>query len=147
MVKTSAGIYIQDRHFPLLECIVNFVSSYFLAMKFGLKGAIIGSIISSMLVSFFSQPFFSYKIIFNKKPTKFYFKYLIYTLFSFSEIFICYYFSSLININSDFTQMLVNSILCLIISSFMNIIFFHKTKEFKHLISAFREVFPVFGKS
>ena len=134
MAKDSAGIYIQDRYFPVIESVMNFIISYFLAKKIGISGAILGSVIASLLTSFFTHPYFVYKIIFKKKPFEYYKKYFLYTFITLCEVFTCYFCTNNIKINSNFLQVIINFILCLIISSTINIIIFHRTKEFTYIM-------------
>ena len=141
MVKSAAGIYIQGKYFPLLECALNFVLSYFLASKIGIIGAIIGNIVSCMSVPFFSCSYLLYKIVFNKRPFEYYKKYIIYTIVTFFEVFLGYYASKLYTFESFFVQSVVNAFICLIISISINIIVFCKMEEFIHLKNIFKEVF------
>ena len=135
MAKDSAGIYVQDRYFPVIESVINFVISYFLAKKFGIKGAILGSVIASLLTSFFTHPYFVYKIVFKKRPFEYYKKYFLYTFITLCEVSVCYFCTNAIQMGSNFAQIVINFILCLIISSFVNIILFHRTKEFTYVLS------------
>ena len=141
MVKSAAGIYVQGKYFPLLECALNFVLSYFLASKIGIIGAIIGNIVSCMSVPFFSCSYLLYKIVFNKRPFEYYKKYIIYTIVTFFEVFLGYYASKLYTFESFFVQSVVNAFICLIISISINIIVFCKMEEFIHLKNIFKEVF------
>jgi len=133
MAKTSAGIYIPDRYFPILECITNLLISFFLAKKFFINGILIGNILTIILISFFSQPFFLYKIIFNKKPWRYYKKYIIYTFITVFEVLICHFCVNLIHLNSNILQIAINFILCLIIPNSINIMLFHGKKEFSYI--------------
>ena len=146
MAKDSAGIYIQDRYFPVIESAINFVISYFLAKKFGIKGAILGSVIASFLTSFFTHPYFVYKIVFKKGPFEYYKKYFLYTFITFFEVLACYFCTNAIQVGSNFAQMVINFILCLIISSFVNIILFHRTKEFAYILSMVSKFFSKIKK-
>ena len=140
MVKSAAGIYVQGRYFPILESVANFVLSFFLASKMGLKGVILGNIVSCMCIPFFANSFLLYKIIFNKYPIEYYRKYIIYTFITSIEIFITHFCSKLLYFNSFLFQSLINAIISLIISTVMNIIIFYKSKEFIHLKVIFKEV-------
>lgn len=135
MAKDSAGIYVQDRYFPIIESAINFVISYFLAKKIGISGAILGSVIASLLTSFFTHPYFVYKILFKKKPFEYYKKYFLYTFTTLCEVSVCYFCTNAIQMGSNFAQIVINFILCLIISNFVNIILFYRTKEFTYVLS------------
>ena len=146
MVKSAAGIYVQGKYFPILESIMNFILSFFLASKIGLRGVILGNIVSCMCVPFFVNSSLLYKIVFGKNPLGYYKKYLIYTFITSIEIFITYFCSKLLYFNSFLFQSLINAIISLIISTFMNIIIFYKSKELVHLKVIFKEVLSKFVK-
>ena len=143
MAKESAGIYVQDRHFPILETVVNFIFSYFLTKKFGIIGVVLGSIISSS-ISFVTYPFFVYRILFGKNPIRYYKKYFTYAIISFFEVSICYFFTQMFEIQSVVLKIVINFIICLIISFVINIITFYRTKEFSRIISSVSELFSRF---
>ena len=143
MAKESVGIYVQDRYFPILETIVNFIVSYFLTKKIGIVGVVIGSIISS-LISFFTYPFFVYKILFKKSSIGYYKKYLIYAAISLFEVISCHFCTCLFDIQSNFLKIVSNSIICLIISVGISIMFFNRTREFSRIIFSFSELFGRF---
>lgn len=135
MAKESAGIFVQDRYFPILETILNFSVSYFLTKKIGISGVIIGSIISA-LVSFFTYPIFVYKILFNKKPLKYYKKYFLYMIITVIETTFCYFSTRIFSFESILQQLAINSVICLIIPNIMNIILFYRTREFSRIGSS-----------
>jgi hypothetical protein len=133
MAKSGAGIYFQDRFFPVLEAAANFVLSFFLAKKFGIGGAVFGAVLAAVCVPFFSQPYFFYKIVFNSKPNRYYKKYLIYTSASLISVFLPFFLIKFFNFNSLILQIIVNFVICLIITNLLNIILFCRTKEFEFL--------------
>jgi len=135
MAKESAGIFVQDRYFPVLETIFNFSVSYFLTKKIGISGVIIGSTVSSF-ITFFTYPFFVYKILFNKNPIKYYKKYFLYMIIAVIEAVICYFSTKMFLFGSIFQQIAINSIICLIIPNIMNIMIFYRTREFSRVSSS-----------
>lgn len=64
--KTAGGIFYEDRYVPVLESVVNIVFSIPLAYCFGLKGVLMGTICSTMVLFMYSYPTFVYKKIFRK---------------------------------------------------------------------------------
>lgn len=133
MVKSSAGIYSPDRFYPILESVVNFALSFFLAKKFGINGVFAGAILSTLLVPLFSQPFFLYKIVFKKSIFNYYKKYLIYALVSFSNVIVSHFAVTFINLNSLILKILLNSFVCLSFSVMINLLLFNKNEEFKFI--------------
>ena len=141
MVKVVAGIYVQGRYFPILESIVNFAVSFILASKIGIKGVILGNIISCICIPFFVNSSLLYKIVFNKYPFEYYKKYFMYTALTLLEVFITHFCLSFFHFKSFLVQSLINAIICLIISIIINIIIFYRTREFIHLKVIAYEIF------
>lgn len=141
MVKVVAGIYVQGRYFPILESIVNFALSFVLASKIGIKGVIIGNITSCICIPFFVNSSLLYKIVFNKSPFRYYKKYFVYTILAALEVFITHFCLSFFRFKSFLVQSLISAIMCLIISTVINIIIFYRTKEFIHLKVIADEIF------
>lgn len=64
--KTAAGIFFEDRYVPLAESLVNFILSVLLARSMGLKGVIIGTICSDLVLYLYSYPRYVYHNLFKK---------------------------------------------------------------------------------
>ncbi len=156
MVKTSAGIYNQDKYMVLFGFFITFVSSFVLVKPFGIPGVMIGNIIGIMLVPYWVQPYLVYEEIFKVKVSAYHLKFVLYTVLTGLYSFVCYQvcgkirdmgidyslshkISSTINSTPDkcifVSEMIINFIVCLIIPNVMNLIIFCKTKEFKELYS------------
>lgn len=69
--KEAYGIF-WDVYAPLVESLVNLVFSIVLAMKFGIIGIVIGTIISNTLITFMWKPYVIFKHIFKEKLIKFF---------------------------------------------------------------------------
>lgn len=64
--KSSAGIWKEDWYVPLLEAIFNIVFSLLCLKLFGFVGVFIGTIMSSMILWFYSYPRFVYQTLFHR---------------------------------------------------------------------------------
>ena len=71
-IKTAVGIFEKDKFAPLIESLINLVSSIVLAHFIGLPGIIIGTIISSLAVPFWVQSTIVYKDVFQKNPISYF---------------------------------------------------------------------------
>lgn len=71
--KNAAGIFYEDRYVPLYESLVNIFMSILLAFFFGLKGVLLGTICSTLVLYIYSYPRFVYKAIFNKSQKQFWY--------------------------------------------------------------------------
>lgn len=79
-IKSAAGLFEQDKFIPIIESLINLISSIILAKFLGLLGIIIGTIISTVLCPFWVQPFIVYKNVFKENPIQYFKKYIFYTL-------------------------------------------------------------------
>ncbi|MFR6452005.1 MAG: lipopolysaccharide biosynthesis protein, partial [Clostridium perfringens] len=78
--QSGSGNFYQDRYAPIFESIINLVTSVVLVKFIGISGVFIGTLISNLLVVFWTKPYVVYKYIFNKnlfEYFKMYFKYLL----------------------------------------------------------------------
>lgn len=64
--KDAAGIWIEDKYVPIIQLLVNLISSIILVKIIGLPGVFIGTILSSLVLWFYSYPKFVYKKLFNR---------------------------------------------------------------------------------
>lgn len=63
--KNAAGIFHQDRRIPIIEAVINLVTSIVLAKLFGIAGVFMGTIISAGIVYFYSYPKYVCRPLFN----------------------------------------------------------------------------------
>lgn len=71
-MKTSAGLFEQDKLVPIFESCVNLITSILLAREFGIVGIVLGTIISTFFGPFLFQPIIVYKNIFNENSLKYF---------------------------------------------------------------------------
>ncbi|WP_282937460.1 hypothetical protein [Paenibacillus sp. RC67] len=131
-VKTTAGIFHEDRYAPLVQAVINLGFSIWLVQVMGLSGVFIGALISAVLVPFWTTPYFVYKKIFQKPLWHYYGTYAYYTAIGvgtcLATSLLCQWFSA------DTVMMLVvKVILCLMVPNVIYLALFYKTEEFKYL--------------
>ncbi len=71
-MKSSAGLFEQDRFVPIYESVVNLVASILLAQKFGIVGIVWGTIISTVVGPFLVQPLILFKYVFAENGFKYF---------------------------------------------------------------------------
>ena len=134
LFKDAAGIFYEDRYIPIVEIIVNILSSIILLKYFGLTGVIIGTILSSLVVFLYSYPKFIYKPLFNKKYSKYLKeqgKYLACFLITF---ILCISIMQNIEFSSIWLNILIGFIVAIIIPNTIYLLLFYRTNEFKYYI-------------
>ena len=136
--KDAAGIFYEDRYVPIFEAILNIVASVILIKKFGLMGVFLGTIISTAVIYLYSFPKFVYKKLFNKSYIQYLVEILKYFIITFVTVFITAYLTKVIDIGkSNFTELIKNMIICIIVPNLIYLVIFYRTSEFKY----FKEIF------
>jgi len=69
--KEAYGIF-WDIYAPIIESIINLVFSILLAIKFGLIGIVIGTIVSNICIIFIWKPYVIFKHVFKERLIKFF---------------------------------------------------------------------------
>lgn len=147
--KDGYGIY-WDIYAPIIESLVNLIFSVFLAMKIGIVGVFIGTIISNLLIVVMWKPYVVFKNGFKQKISKYviqslniYFRnILIITIvgYMYNNIFIK------ISIENQFLSIVIHSMILGFLCIFMIFLLFYNLKEFKELINLFIRQFKLLIK-
>lgn len=137
----ASGLYWNDRYKPLAETIITPIVSIYLTIYYGVIGVIWGGIISTLLISFWVEPYVLFRNSIDirlKDYFKDYFKYAAVTLLTavFSKWLYSRLFSEVTVIN-----FILGVILCLIISNSVWILVFRKREEMAYLRNIAREKF------
>ena len=137
VVKNAAGLYYPDRFIPIIEAITNMVISIVLARLYGVTGVLAGTLISFVLFSFWTKPFFVYRDVF-KLP---FVKYVVWegrkiiTTIIFAVIVT--YLVSYINVINVYIRFGILLLVTVVLSNGLLLIAFYKTDEFKYITSLF----------
>lgn len=76
--KDACGVFTVGRYRPLLTVLINVVLSIILAQKSGIAGIILATSISRICTTFWIDSGYTYKIVFEKKPFKYYLNFVKY---------------------------------------------------------------------
>lgn len=139
--KFGAGFF-DDIKAPILESIINLVTSIILGLKMGLNGVIIGTIISNVVVILIYKPILVFERCFDKnwkEYIKVYGNYLILIVISLLSCNFILKFVSLKNINL-WSEWIIQGIVIGSITFIVIFIIFLSNKDF-------REIFKIFFKN
>jgi len=139
-MRTSNGIFIKGRYRPLIMAFLNLILSIILGKFLGIRGIILGTILSKVFTILWFDPYLIFKILFNKRPFSYYIKYIVYLIIIAFCCGLSYIISSFILIDSKYLLFFIKAIICIIVPNFIVIILFHKSEEFKYLIEKFKHV-------
>ena len=142
--KEAAGIFYEDRYVSLIEAFLNIVASIILIKYFGLIGVFLGTILSTCIIYLYSFPKFVYKKLFDRSYIQYILEILKYFVITFITIFITAYLTKVTDIGtSNFTELIKNLIICIIVPNLIYLGIFYKTNEFKY----FKEILTGFISS
>lgn len=133
VVKTTSGIFHEDRFAPFFEAAINLFASILLVKNFGITGVFIGTLISTLAVPFWIAPYLVYKKVFNKPVYSYFVTYALYTVIGIGT---CYITSIVSELGSDkgIFSLILKGLICLLIPNVIYVIIFYRTEEFRYLI-------------
>ncbi|WP_138752504.1 lipopolysaccharide biosynthesis protein [Paenibacillus sinopodophylli] len=131
-VKSTAGIFHEDRYAPIVQAAVNLTVSLILVHYLGILGVFIGNIVSALAVPFWYTPRLVYRNVFQQPVMHYYRSYLLYTLLGVSVClvagFICELFPS-----STLLGLVGKGFVCVVLVNFVYVAVFYKTEQFRYL--------------
>lgn len=139
MIKTTSGIFHEDRYAPFIEAAVNLGVSIILVQYLGITGVFIGTLISTLVVPFWIAPYLVYTKVFNKPVIHYFLKYIYYIAIGIGTCFVTSFICNFAPYDGLF-QLAVRGILCLVIPNVIYICIFYKTDEFKYLLRILKNI-------
>ncbi|UQZ85692.1 Polysaccharide biosynthesis protein [Paenibacillus konkukensis] len=131
-VKTTAGIFHEDRYAPLAQAAINLGFSLWLVQSIGIAGVFIGTLISAVLVPFWTTPYLVYKKVFQRPLFHYYARYLGYAGIGAAACYATYLLCGWIP-GGTITGFMLKAIVCLTIPNLIYVMLFYKTDEFQYV--------------
>ena len=136
--KSKAGLFTQDKYIPIIEGIINLVSSIILLKYFGLVGVFMGTTISTVTIQLWNQPRIVYKELFNIPLIEYFKKYIYYVLVTLIVGAITTFLCNNFVYGSGFISLVLKGLICVIVPNLIYISLFYKTEEFKYLLDVLK---------
>ena len=128
-IKSSAGLYDNDKYVPFIQAILNIVISVVLAIKIGLVGVFVGTFVST-LVPLIVKPIIIYKHIFERSA-KIYFKQMVkQILILVLCLLVSFVVLEMIVVESLVLTIAIRLIISLLVSGSILFLFTFKSREF-----------------
>lgn len=137
--REAAGLFYKDRYRTVFEVICNLVVSIALAIKFGVLGVFIGTVVSYFSLSFWVEVYVLFKDGLKSKVSVYFIDYFKKMLFTLVIGFGLYYLCSFITGNLLF-KFIIKCFLCLIIPNLVFIFVYRKCDEFKYFKTLFLDI-------
>ena len=129
----SAGLFDKDRLRPLIEIVINLVTSVLLAKRYGISGVFMGTIISQLCTAAWREPYILHRYYFKRKMSDY-----IYRCFAFTIVTIsgCIMFESLmakiVYFDGNWIGWIIKAIIVLLMANLLMCVIFCRTEEFKY---------------
>lgn len=133
MVKVTAGIFHEDRFAPLIQGALNIGISFVLVQYIGITGIFIGTVISALLVLFWTTPFLVYKKVFHQPLRRYYQRYAFYTAIGILTCLLAQFFCSFVP-SETLVWLSLKGVVCLLTVNLIYVAVFHRTEEYKYLL-------------
>lgn len=136
--KSAAGIYKQDRYSPICESIINLVLSVTLVHFIGMAGVIVGTLMSNLLMPFWTAPYYLYRDLFKKRFREYLYSSSKYFLITLAGVCIVNYLNSLVPFGSglrDFVFMMLFSSLSALFYMLIIVLLSNEKKMLKPYIN------------
>lgn len=143
--RDAAGIFWYDRYKSLVEAGVNLACSIPLAIRFGVVGTLVGTVISTVCVSFWVEARVLYKHHFHKSRLGYYAKQALYAAITVLCAGVTYKVTTLIGFTGIF-GLLVKAVICLIVPNLMVAIMFCWTAPMKYFMGLGKKAVMKYAK-
>lgn len=142
-VKTTSGIFHEDRYAPIGQAIVNLVLSIVLVQKMGIAGVFLGTLISAFAVPFWRTPYLVYKKVFLKPISQYFLRYIFFAGLGILTFLLTNFIVNFIP-NGTLVSLIFKACICLIVPNIIYVIVFYKTNEFKYLLGIIKSILKNF---
>lgn len=129
--RDALGLFWYDRHKPIAESVINLVYSIPLALKFGIVGVFLGTLISTVTTSLWVESYVLFKHGFHKNCARYFAKYFGYIAVTLAAGSICYFVSAQVHIAAPILNFSVKVLICCAIPNIIFLLAYCRTAPFK----------------
>ena len=135
LFRTAQGLFWYGRFIPLLQALVNLISSLILvSTTHKLWTVYLGTLISLVVVTIWYEPYIVLKHGLKQNGREYYFKLLVYIVMYLVGLYVTNLLADLLSFNG-ILELIVKAIICIIVPNIIFIVAFFATKEFKYWYS------------
>ena len=146
-LRNSAGLYKEDKYWNIFCAVINIILSVILAYKFGLSGIIIGTLFSYIIKELIILPRIVFEKILPKNKIYWYYsKFAIHFFITLLTGSLLFWIHSYLDYDSNIIIWGIDAIISVMFILLINIILFHKTREFKYFLDIVIRNFNIFNK-
>lgn len=131
-IKVAGGLFEKDKYLAIIQSIVNLIVSIICAMKWGLIGVYIGTIVSGLVPSII-RPYIVFKHLLERSAKRYYVVYGIRLLITMCLAFGCYKVNCLILQELNWQNFILTAVLTTILPNAILLLINIRTDEFGYL--------------
>lgn len=135
IAKNAAGLYYPDRYMPMIEAFLNLGISLLLAPRYGVAGVLAGTLISFLVISFWTKPYVVYRDLFHLPFGK-------YVAWEGRKIILSiliavatWYVVSLVSLHNPILNFCVKTVISLAMSNGLLVLIYFNSEEFQYIRS------------
>lgn len=139
--RDSMGLFKYDKWKAVAEAVINLAVSLVLGYFYGVIGIFLGTLISTMLTSFWVEPYMLYKHRLKYSCFTYFVRYIFYT----SVTFVLWYAEhrillKIINIENCWVEMIVKVIFTFVVTNMIYLVVYFRNKDFRFLFYKARDI-------
>ncbi len=138
--QNGKGLFYQLRYAPLCEAILNFILSVILVRRIGLLGIFIGTLVSHMVVTFWTKPYIVYKYVFKMNIVIYFKLYIKYLLLALIPLVVTNYMTIPVKENYTILSFIANCFINIVAINLIYLVIFYRTSEFKYYYGLIKKV-------
>ncbi|MBQ8868898.1 MAG: sugar translocase [Oscillospiraceae bacterium] len=135
--RSTMGLFVYGKWRPLISAIVNLVVSIWLAKEIGFIGVLLGTTFTRVVTNVWYDPLIVYKYGLNKKPLRYYLKWLVYLVVCIVDILIVKLFAEFITL-TGILAIIVYGVIAIVVFAVSVFALFGRTQELKYFINVVR---------
>lgn len=133
--KDASGIFTQDRYKPLVEAAVNILISIPLAIRYGVMGVLLGTVISTLTVAFWYEAYVFFRVRYGKGLGRYLFCQFEYLAITFLAVLLCRALCTVVPSDTP-GAFLARMAICLLVPNVLFYICFKRTADFAYVKEA-----------
>lgn len=133
----GAGLFNRDRIRPLIESVINLVVSIVLAKEIGIAGVFIGTCVSSLLTSYWREPYLLYKNVFESNGKDFIKTQIVWLLTTCVVCFITGYVCNILPIS--ILGIIIRMAICGVGVNALYVLLWYRTAEFQYFFDIIKD--------
>ena len=131
--KTAAGKFEQDRYLAISQGVVNLIISIVLAIKIGLIGVYVGTVVSGLIANF-ARPYVIYHGCFDQKVRHYYIDSFKYHAVMLGTTLLCIWIAKFTLPSISWIYFILTGLMITVVYNVIFIAFFGRGAEFKYLL-------------